>query len=77
MADKVYKERKLVIHINELLEKHNITQAELARLSDIDHPKISNLQNAKRQHIYIEHIIKIAEALDIDDIREIITIERK
>lgn len=76
MVEYIYKERKLTIHINDLLKKYNMTQAELARLADIDHPKLSNLQNGKRKHLYIEHLLKIAEALDIDDINEILTIEK-
>lgn len=63
------------IKIKELLKSRNISLRELSRLSDIRHPALSELANNKRQNINLGHIKRIAEALDIQDIREIIDIE--
>ncbi|XOJ00372.1 helix-turn-helix domain-containing protein [Paenibacillus polymyxa] len=66
--------KKVVVNIHKLTEKHNISLRELARLSDIRHAALSELQSGKRENINFAHIERIAEALDIDDIREIIEI---
>ncbi|MBE6170177.1 MAG: helix-turn-helix transcriptional regulator [Enterococcus casseliflavus] len=76
-GDFVYKEKVLVIHIQELVKKHNISLRELSRRADIDIARLSELSSGKRQRINIEYIERIAEALNIDDIREILTIEDK
>ncbi|MGG5350041.1 hypothetical protein IGK06_002463 [Enterococcus sp. AZ142] len=73
----MYKEKVLVIHIQELVKKHSISLQELSRRADIDIARLSELSSEKRQRINIEYIERIAEALNIDDIREILTIEDK
>ncbi|NUU62887.1 helix-turn-helix domain-containing protein [Paenibacillus agri] len=45
---------------------------ELSRLTDIRHAALNELANYKRQNINFGHIERIAEALEIEDIREII-----
>lgn len=70
-------ERKVVVKINELLAKHDISLRELSRRADVRHAALSELSNGKRKRIQFEHIEKIAEALDIDNINEIITIEKR
>ena len=50
---------------------------ELARLSGIEPSNLSNLANGKRQKIYLEHIERIADALEIDDISRIIKLTKK
>lgn len=64
--------KKIVVKIPELLKKHGISLRELSRLTDIRHAALSELSNQKRQNINFAHIEKIAEALDIEDIREIL-----
>jgi len=64
--------KKVVIKVNQLLNKHNISLRELSRLTDIRHATLSELSNHKRQNINFNHIEKLADALDIDDIRDII-----
>ncbi|MGL9912510.1 helix-turn-helix domain-containing protein [Enterococcus sp. DIV0213h] len=73
----MYKEKVLVIRIQELVKKHDISLRELSRRADIDIARLSELSSGKRQRINIEYIERIAEALNIDDIREILTIEDK
>lgn len=67
--------KKVVIKINELLKDHNLSLRELSRLSDIRHAALSELSNQKRKNINFSHIERLAEALDIDDIRHIIDLE--
>lgn len=69
------KEKILEIKIHDLISKHNISLSELSRLSDIEVARLSELANGKRQRIQIDHLIRIAEALDIDDIGEIIQLK--
>lgn len=70
-------EKRIVIKIKKLLVKNNISLKELSRLTDIRHATISELSNHKRENINFQHIIKIADDLDIDDIREIIDLTDK
>ncbi|KRE71988.1 helix-turn-helix domain-containing protein [Paenibacillus sp. Soil750] len=64
--------KKVVVKIAELTQKHNISLRELSRLSDVRHAALSELANGKRENINFSHIVKIAEALGIEDIREIV-----
>ncbi|MDN6269943.1 MAG: helix-turn-helix transcriptional regulator [Tetragenococcus koreensis] len=70
-------EKKLVIHIRELTQKYDISLRELSRRSDIDIARLSELASGKRQRVNIDYIVRIAEALNISDIREILTLEDK
>ena len=69
--------RKVEVLINDLLAERQISLRELARLSGIEPSNLSNLANGKRQKIYLEHIERIADALEIVDISEIIRIVEK
>ncbi|WP_429312074.1 helix-turn-helix domain-containing protein [Paenibacillus mucilaginosus] len=62
----------VVIKIPELLKEHNLTLRELSRLADVRHAALSELANGKRDNINFGHITRIAEALGITDIRDII-----
>ncbi|KPV55633.1 Cro/Cl family transcriptional regulator [Paenibacillus sp. A3] len=64
--------KKVQVKIAELTKKHRISLRELSRLSDVRHAALSELSNGKRENINFAHIEKIAEALNISDIREII-----
>lgn len=75
-VDYLYKERKLVIHIHELIKREGLTLSKLALETDIDKSRLSRLANGQREYLYIEYLIKIAETLDIDDLNEIVSIER-
>jgi putative transcriptional regulator len=65
---------KLRIKLDEVLKDRNMSQKELARLTGIRPAAISELYNNQRKSINREHIEKIAAALDISDISELITI---
>ncbi|MEB6069980.1 MULTISPECIES: helix-turn-helix domain-containing protein [Enterococcus] len=70
-------ELKVEILINDLLAERNMSLRELARISGIEPSNLSNLANGKRKKIYLEHIERIADALEIEDISKIIKLERK
>ena len=60
-----------------MLHQEGISLRQLSRLTDIYHAALSELANPKRQNINFNHIEKIADALDIKDIREIIKNENQ
>lgn len=62
------------IMLHELIDEHNISMRELSRIADVRSEALNELANQKRQKIQFDHIKKIAEALDIEDIRKIITL---
>jgi putative transcriptional regulator len=63
------------VKIPELLKKHNMSLRKLSELADIRHAALSELSNGKRKNINFGHIERIAKALNITDIREIIDLE--
>lgn len=67
---------KVELLINDLLAERNMSLRELARLSGIEPSNLSNLANGKRKRIYLEHIERIADALEIDDISKVIKLRR-
>ncbi|MCB5950969.1 helix-turn-helix transcriptional regulator [Enterococcus sp. BWT-B8] len=72
-----HSEIKVEVLINKLLAERNMSLRELARLSGIEPSNLSNLANGKRKRIYLEHIERIADALEIDDISKIIKLTKK
>ncbi|GKS13757.1 transcriptional regulator [Paenibacillus chitinolyticus] len=64
--------KKIVVKIGSLTKKRGISLRELSRLSDVRHAALSELSNGKRTNINFSHIERIADALGISDIREII-----
>ena len=69
--------RKVEVLINDLLAERKMSLRELARLSGIEPSNLSNLANGRRQKIYLEHIERIADALEIDDISRILKLNWK
>ena len=63
---------KVRIKLKELADERGISLRELARLSDIEPSKINKMANSKRERIYLPHIERIAESLEISDISKII-----
>jgi DNA-binding Xre family transcriptional regulator len=68
--------RKVKLCLNELLYQYNLSIYQLHLKTGIRRATLSELANGKRQRIQFDHIEKIANALEIDDINEIITIEK-
>lgn len=75
--DKENQEFKVELLINDLLAERSMSLRELARLSGIEPSNLSNLANGKRERIYLEHIERIADALEITDISKIMKLIRK
>jgi len=68
---------KVRIKLKELADERGISLRELARLSDIEPSKINKMANGKRERIYLPHIERIAESLEISDISEIIELVKE
>jgi DNA-binding Xre family transcriptional regulator len=67
---------KVEIRLNELLNRYNLSINQLHLLTGIRRATLSEIANNKRERIQLEHIEKIANALEIEDINEIITLRK-
>lgn len=68
--------RTVVVKLKELLIEKGLTLRKLSRLSDVRHAALSELANQKRLNVHFHHLASIADALDIDDMDQIITFEK-
>lgn len=61
------------IKLNELLINRNISQRELARMTDIRHPSINEMCNNETKRLPLANLAKICEVLEceITDILEL------
>jgi len=66
--------KKVKIVLAEKLKECGMTQSQLAEKAGIQPNAISNLVRGYVDRISIEHLEKLATALEIDDIRELITL---
>lgn len=62
---------RIRIKIKDVLESRKMTQKELSQLSGVREATISDIVRGTRTVINFEHLSKIAEALKVTDIREI------
>ena len=63
------------IKVKKALDERGIKQKELAEMAGIRESTISDIVRGSRTVINFEHLAKIATALKIDDIRELITLK--
>ena len=63
------------LKVKDALEKRELSQKRLAEMSVIRESTISDIVRGTRTVINFEHLSKIAEALEITDIRELIDFE--
>ena len=63
------------LKVKEAIEKRDITQKKLAEMSSIRESTISDIVRGTRTVINFEHLSKIVEALQVEDIRELIDFE--
>ena len=63
------------LKIKELLEEKELTQKQLAAMSGVRESTISDIVRGTRTVINYEHLSKIAAALQVKDIKEIIDFE--
>ena len=72
-------EKKFVVKlkVKEAQESRKLSQKKLAEMSGIRESTISDIVRGTRTVINFEHLSKIAEALEVTDIRELIDFEDK
>lgn len=63
---------KVELKVKDLLESKRITQKKLAEIASIRESTISDIVRGTRTVINFEHLSRIAEALEIRDIRQLI-----
>ena len=63
------------LKVKEALDKRELSQKKLAEMSGIRESTISDIVRGTRNVINFEHLSKIAEALEVTDIRELIDFE--
>ena len=63
------------LKVKDALEKRELSQKRLAEMSGIRESTMSDIVRGTRTVINFEHLSKIAEALEITDIRELIDFE--
>ena len=71
------KNYNIKLKVKELLEERNITQKKLAQMSGIRESTVSDIVRGTRTVINFGHLSKIAEALEIDHISQLINFEEK
>ncbi|MCM3497664.1 helix-turn-helix transcriptional regulator [Paenibacillus lactis] len=69
--------RKITIKLNEVLQSRNLTQTQLSEMSGVRQAAISEMSRNIREQVNLKTLEKIADALNIDDITELITIENR
>jgi DNA-binding Xre family transcriptional regulator len=68
--------KKVVVKLQSIMEKNGITSlVQLSEVTGIRRAALSAIANGKRDRIQLEHIERIAAALNIDDMNEIIGFE--
>lgn len=68
--------RKIKLRINEAMQRRGMTQIQLSELSGVRQAAISEMSRNIREQVNIRNLEKIADALGIDDIGELIHIEK-
>ena len=63
------------LKVKDALDKRELSQKRLAEMSGIRESTISDIVRGTRTVINFEHLSKIAEALEITDIRDLIDFE--
>lgn len=67
---------KIHIKLNELLDKQNISQHELSRLTGIRQPSINEMCNNQTKRLPLDNLAKICKVLECD-ISDILELEPK
>ncbi|WP_342480254.1 helix-turn-helix transcriptional regulator [Paenibacillus sp. FSL L8-0340] len=68
---------RLKVKLKEVLKQRGITQKELETMSTVPQSKISSLCNNKFSELNIANLEKIAKALNITDISELMQFENE
>lgn len=65
------------LKVRELLNKQNMTQSRLSEISGVPPATLSDIVNDKRSSVNKVHLVRIAEALRVKNINELIDFEQK
>ena len=68
---------RVELRIKEALEQRNLTQKAIAEMTDIRPAAISQLARGYVERLNLDHIQRIAVALKIEDINELITLVKE
>lgn len=63
---------RIELKVKELLKQKNISQKELAKIANMRESTVSDIVRGTRTGINFEHLSRIAEALDVQDITQLI-----
>ncbi|MEN1969171.1 helix-turn-helix transcriptional regulator [Lentibacillus sp. N15] len=66
--------KKVKLQINQLLYNRNMSLTQLHAKTSIRLAALSELASGKRQRIQFDHLEKIIQALDIEDMNEVFSI---
>ncbi|MFB4163667.1 helix-turn-helix domain-containing protein [Alteribacillus sp. JSM 102045] len=66
---------RLVIHLKQRMKERNLTQTQLAEMSGVRQATISQLSRGHVEKIHVPTLEKIAAAMHITDISQLITFE--
>ncbi|QOS81000.1 helix-turn-helix transcriptional regulator [Paenibacillus sp. JNUCC31] len=69
--------RKITIRLNELMQERGLTQTKLSEMTGVRQAAISEMSRNIREQINLRTLEKIADALEIDNIADLIKIEYK
>lgn len=67
--------RRIRVRLDEVLSARGITQMQLSESSGVRQAAISEMTRNVREQLSLRNLERIADALNIDDINELITIE--
>lgn len=69
--------RTIRIKLDELMTERGLTQMKLAEMSGVRQAAISEMSRNIREQVNLRTLIKIADALEIDDLSELMVIEKR
>ncbi|WP_025720055.1 helix-turn-helix domain-containing protein [Paenibacillus sp. 1-18] len=67
--------RTIRVKLNEVMTQRGLTQTQLSELSGVRQAAISEMSRNIREQINLKTLVKIADALEIDDISELLALE--
>ena len=73
--DRYFDRVRMVIHLKQRMTERGITQMELSEKAGVRQATISQLSRGHVERLHVPTIEKIAQALEIDDITQLITLE--
>lgn len=73
--DRLMDRVRVVIHLKQRMAERGLTQMQLAEMADVRQATISQLSRGHVERLHIPTLEKLAHAMDIDDITQLITFE--